>query len=145
MMYIGIDPGAKGGIGVINTRYDTVKAYPYSDETLIDLVCKPGYQKVMVEKVAARPGQGVVSMFNFGKSYGTIIGILKAAHKSYDLVLPRRWKAEFGLDADKQKSIDCCHRLFPLVELRASDRARTDSDGMAEALLIAEFARRKMK
>jgi hypothetical protein len=37
-----------------------------------------------------------------------------------------------------------CRRLFPGVSLRATPRCTTDHDGMAEALLIAEYARRKL-
>lgn len=91
------------------------------------------------------PGQGVTSMFNFGKSAGYIEGVLTALGIPYQLVMPKRWKAEFTLcGKDKQASIETCKRLFPDVSLRASERCRKDSDGMAEALLMAEFARRKM-
>ena len=30
---------------------------------------------VWIEQVSARPGQGVTSMFNFGKSYGMVLGV----------------------------------------------------------------------
>jgi len=95
-----------------------------------------------VEKVGAMPGQGVVSMFNFGKSAGFIEGVLSAYHISYILVPPQRWKKEFDLHSDKQQSIDVCKRLFPDVNLLPTPRCKKPSDGMAEALLIAEYARR---
>lgn len=146
MIYIGIDPGASGGIGIIDTS-EGAEAYVYTDDTLIDLL----YQhntifnkiRVMVEQVNAFPGER--GQFNFGVNYGTIFGILKALRIPFELATPRKWKKEFSLDSDKQKSIDCCKRLFPLVDLRKTERSRTDHDGKAEALLIAEYARRHMK
>ena len=35
-----------------------------------------------------------------------------------------------------------CKRLFPGVNLKATERCRKDHDGIAEALLIAEYGRR---
>jgi hypothetical protein len=37
-----------------------------------------------------------------------------------------------------------CEKLFPGVDLRATERSRKPSDGLAEALLMAEYARRRM-
>ena len=145
MIYIGIDPGASGGIGVINTEGNTAEAIPYSDEAMTDtLSCYP-QAKVMVEQVHAMPGNGSTSMINFGKAFGFILGALAAYKIPYQLVPPTKWKREFSVTADKKTSIECCRRLFPTVELRRNAHCRTDHDGMAEALLIAEYARRKMK
>ena len=145
MIYIGIDPGASGGIGVINTEGNTAEAIPYSDEAMTDtLSCYP-QAKVMVEQVHAMPGNGSTSIFNFGKAFGFILGALAAYKIPYQLVPPTKWKREFSVTADKKTSIECCRRLFPTVELRRNAHCRTDHDGMAEALLIAEYAKRKMK
>ena len=145
MIYIGIDPGATGSIGVIDTTEGTAEAIPYSDEILIDTLAFYPAAKVMVEQVHAMPGNGSASMFNFGKAYGFILGALAAYKISYQLVAPTRWKKEFSVTADKKTSIGCCKRLFPEVELRRNMRCRSDHDGMAEAMLIAEYARRHMK
>lgn len=147
MIYIGVDPGAKGGYAYIVD--DVVKAFPWDDMSFaLDMNCIKNYRTdwiiAAVEKVGARPGQGTVSMFNFGKNAGYIEGVLSALGIPYQLVSPRKWKAEFGLDGSKQKSIEVCRRLFPEIDLKRTERCRTDSDGKAEALLIAEWARRKM-
>ena len=63
---------------------------------------------------------------------------------SYQEIPPEKWKKEFGLNTDKQKSIAVCRQLFPEADLRHSERSRVDNDGMAEALLMAEYARRKL-
>ena len=96
-----------------------------------------------VEKVGAHPGQGVTSMFSFGQSYGFILGVLAALGIGVQLVPPGTWKKEFSLiGKDKVASVEVCKRLFPGVNLLATDKCRKDSDGMAEALLLACYARR---
>ena len=149
MTYIGIDPGKRGGVAVIKDLTDEriVEVHPYSDDTL-KKVCKEltaDWKNVIlcvVEKVGAMPGQGVTSTFNFGKSFGYILGVLEANGIPYQLISPQRWKKHFSLTNDKNKSIQTAKRLFPSVSLLPTDRCRVESDGMAEALLMAEFARR---
>ena len=88
-------------------------------------------------------GQGVTSMFNFGKSAGFIEGVLRAYNIPFQLVPPKTWKKEFSLGSDKAQSIEVCKRLFPKVNLLRTDKCRKEHDGMAEALLMAEYGRRK--
>lgn len=146
MIYIGIDPGANGGIGIIDTKEGTAQVMPYTDGGLRTILTEcNGAKKIMVERVHAMPGEGTKSSFNFGETFGYILGMLDAFYVPYELVLPQKWKKEFGCTADKQTSIDTCRRLFPTVELKRTPKCRTDHDGMAEALLIAEYARRRMK
>ena len=45
---------------------------------------------------------------------------------------------------DKQDSITVCKRLFPDANLFRTDKCKKEHDGMAEALLMAEYARRHM-
>ena len=151
MIYIGIDPGKNGGYALICDSEPDV--HPWDDDGFVTwmigvrAVAKANNQRVVaaVEKVGAMPGQGVTSMFSFGKSAGFIEGVLRALDIPYQLVMPKRWKGEFTLcGKDKRASVETCKRLFPDVELRATSRCRKDSDGMAESLLLAEFARRKM-
>lgn len=143
---IGIDPGKSGGIALVSE--DRVETFPHSDEVLIACLRKArdwGEKvRVCVEKVGAMPGQGVVSMFNFGKSLGFIEGVLQAYEISYQLVTPQAWKKEFSLTGDKSNSIDVCRKLFPNINLLATPRCRKPHDGMAEALLMAEYARRRL-
>lgn len=144
MWYIGIDPGKSGGIALIGEV--EVEVYPYSDEKLIEIAGRCSGEKCMccVESVHALPKQGVSSTFSFGKSAGFIEGVLRSFGIAYQLIPPQRWKKEFGLNSDKQKSIEVCKKLFPQVNLLATERSRKPHDGMAEALLIAEYCRRKL-
>lgn len=146
MIYIGVDPGAKGGYAVIIDG--GVFAYPWDDAFFVDemrdIAAMPNRKMAAVEKVGAVHGNGIVSMFNFGKNAGYIEGVLAALGIPYQLIPPAKWKKEFSLiGKDKQASILTCRRLFPELDLKRTEKCRTDSDGMAEAALIAEYARRK--
>ena len=146
MVYIGIDPGAKGGWSII---YDDgkVESHSWDDVNFLasmrELWDKGVTTRCALEKVGAMPGQGVVSMYNFGKSVGFIEGVLRAYDISYQTVPPQTWKKSFSLlHQDKNKSIETAQKLFPDVSLLATTRSRKPSDGVAESLLIAEYARR---
>lgn len=145
MIFIGIDPGKNGGIALISSKKSFVYALPYSNDSL--LLWLRGAKNTSeciayVETVHAMPGQGVTSMFNFGKNYGYILGVLGAYHIHIVDVTPQKWKKYMEVTSDKNTSIDLCKRLFPDINLLATPRSKKPHDGMAEALLIAEYGRR---
>ena len=146
MIYIGIDPGAKGGYAYIMDGVP--KAFPWDDTFFAhDMRCLVNIRDeglvAAVEKVGARPGQGTVSMFNFGKNAGYIEGVLSALGIPYQLVPPAKWKKDFSLiGKNKAASIAVCRKLFPELDLKRTERCRTDSDGKAEATLLACYAMR---
>ena len=143
MIYIGIDPGKNGGIAVINP--DKVWTHVYTEEDLLLILGYYAEDKQAIcylEHVHAMPKQGVSSTFNFGMNFGFIQGVLRAYNIPYELVTPQKWKKEFSCTSDKNTSISVCKRLFPGVNLRRTEKCTKDHDGMAEALLIAEYGRR---
>ena len=156
MIYVGVDPGKKGGFAVIYSDLSGrqhEEVYPWSEEVFVREMSRwngnfaaheGGGIVAAVEKVGAMHGQGVTSMFTFGQGYGYILGVLAALGIGTQVVPPGVWKREFSLTGkDKAASVAVCKRLFPGVCLLPTDKCRKDSDGMAEALLLAEYARRK--
>jgi crossover junction endodeoxyribonuclease RuvC len=148
MNYIGIDPGKKGGFAVIAD--DIVIALPWDDKKFITEMERIRRDPCIVclEKVGAMPKQSPKAMFTFGESFGFIQGVLTALGIPFDLVPPKRWQNEFLISGKKgpikEQSIKVCQRLFPSISLLPTERSRVPSDGMAEALLMAEYARRKL-
>lgn len=157
MYYIGIDPGQTGAIAVINSKkeiatiYDTptmqaIKGKKYKTEYLpAEMVSVlSSYPKelchVFIEKVGAMPGQGVTSMFNFGKGFGIWIGILAALELPHTFVTPQAWKKLLmqGM-ADKDAARIRAQELFPQSIVLLN---RKKDIGRADALLIAEYGRR---
>ena len=103
---------------------------------------------VAIEKQQSFPGQGVASTFSIGEGYGIMCGVVAALGMPWETPAPRAWQKEMhegipGVDT-KARSIEACGRLFPGVDLRRTDRCRVKDDGLADALMIAEWARRKI-
>ena len=143
MIYIGIDVGKKGGFAIISECGVTV--CPWDDDKFamaMGLEARNSECVACVEQVHAMPKQGVSSTFAFGKAAGFIEGVLTANRIPFQLVPPQKWKKEYSLGNDKNQSIAVCKKLFPNVDLLPTARCTKDSDGMAEALLMAEYARR---
>ena len=148
MTAIGIDPGKSGALAWIHEGDGdiprAVGVIPFGEEYCETLFMLSNDKNTVccLEHVGAMPGQGVTSMFSFGQNFGFIQGLLTAFSIPYELVRPQRWKKEFGITGDKNTSIAVCKRLFPAVSLLPTERCRKESDGMAEALLLCEYARR---
>jgi crossover junction endodeoxyribonuclease RuvC len=145
-VYVGIDPGKSGALAILHED-GQVETYTFDPSAYAQILrhLSETYTVICcVEKVGAMPGQGVVSMFNFGHNFGFIEGLLRAYSVPYQLVPPQTWKKEFSLSSEKAKSIEVCQKLFPNVNLLATARSRKPSDGIAEAVLMAEYARRRL-
>lgn len=146
MYFIGIDPGKDGALAWIREDGTMADILPFSEAAYVTLCYQlKGRCKAVLEKVGARPGQGTRSMFSFGENYGYIRGVLEAFSIPYQTVTPQKWKKEFSVTSDKSTSIKAAQRLYPEVCLKKTDRCKKDHDGMAEALLMAEYARRHMR
>lgn len=153
MIFVGIDPGIKGGIAVIDNRIDDggYGAVPMPKTRagicqFLALQQKSGGGEsviVAIESVHSMPGQGVSSSFKFGKGYGEILGICCALGFIILEPTPQAWKKLMlaGTDRSKDAAIQVAENLFPEINLVPSG-CRVPSDGMAEALLMAEWARR---
>lgn len=144
MVYIGIDPGKKGAMAILTDT--TIRIVPFDEE---EYCCTLHFLqneecRCCLEHVSAMPGQGVTSMFSFGENFGFIQGVLKAYNVPYELVRPQKWKKEYSITADKNSSVNVCKRLFPQVSLKRTERCTKDDDGIAEAILMAEYARRRL-
>ena len=128
MVYIGIDPGKSGALAYI--MEDVANIIPFDEKlykfALSGIASRGVPIRCCVEAVSAMPGQGVTSMFNFGKGFGWILGLLDAYSIPYELVRPQKWKKVFSVTADKNSSIAVCKRLFPDVSLLPTERCRND-------------------
>lgn len=151
-MRIGIDPGITGAVAILN---DELQALDVHDMPTMQLgvnhqqvnaaalariiehwgTLNTKAPTVYLEQVGAMPGQGVTSMFNFGTSYGVVMGICAALGYPFVLVRPNAWKKLAGLiSKPKDAARTLAQQLYPDVEL-----ARKKDVGRADALLIARF------
>ena len=96
--YIGIDPGASGGIAVIDEE-GNIKAYkcPKSSEemSLLFQMCignTPTVNiKLLMERVWARPTNAVRAAFSYGVNYGQWLGISATHEVQMNTAIPVEW------------------------------------------------------
>ena len=143
-VYCGFDPGKDGAAAFLWNGESHVVPYDRCEyiQTLLSFRHKGFKIRAVVEHVGGMPGQSAPASFNFGENAGFIHGVLEALGMPFELVRPQKWKKEFSCTSDKNTAIAVAKRLFPGVSLRRTDRCTKDHDGMAEALLMAEYARR---
>lgn len=146
---IGIDPGLSGAIAylyddIIATydmpTFEVIKAKKKRREVdtvqLAEIISEMNPEQVILEQVGAMPGQGVTSMFNFGRSYGAVEGVVGALQIPLTRVTPQRWKSALRLSKDKGESRRRATELFPQY---ADQWKRVKDDGRAEAALLAWY------
>lgn len=109
----------------------------------------------VIEHAQALPRQSAVAGFRQGATWGATRMALSALGIRHEVARPQDWRRGVGLSSAgsgtkgavqrqrKADSIALAQRLFPGVDLRASERCRVPHDGKAEALLLAEYARRR--
>lgn len=107
---------------------------------------EPEIKMCYLESVHSLPGNGSVSSFKFGYVFGATEMCLAAHSIPYTLVTPKTWQKKYhqGMSKDidpKKRSILAFNRLYPGVDLRASDRCKLPHSGLVDALLIAEYGR----
>jgi len=99
-----------------------------------------------IEKQRPFPKQGIVSAFHLGEQQGLVEGILLALGISYESIYPQQWQKEFSIIRSKNTkfaSYEKASSLFPNAKLK-TERGKI-LDGRCDALLIAEYGRRKVK
>ena len=145
---IGIDCGLNGAIAVLDDGHMVlVRDMPtltvdinkkskrqVSPQLLADIINGLKPDRAIVERPAARPGQGVTAMFGFGRSLGVVEGVLAGLNVPVTYVAPATWTKAMGKAAGKDASRQRAIELFPAM---SEHFKRVKDDGRAEATLIA--------
>jgi crossover junction endodeoxyribonuclease RuvC len=152
---MGIDPGLDGAVAVILPAGAEAHVTPtiaaarggkrrLDAAGMLVLLERHPIALAVIEAVGPMPKQGVVSTFRFGVGFGTWLGMLAALRIPHLAVTPHAWKKAIlaGTTKDKGAAILWAQRRFPEVSLLATARSKVPHDGLADALAIAEFARR---
>ena len=161
MNYLGIDPGTSGAWAVIDDAgsaeahvVPTVKITEGKHQrTRIDLprlvanlaAISPRPSLAVIELVGPMPRDGTVGAFTFGASYGMVQGVCAGLFISAAMVRPQAWQRLILPPGDgntKARSVGYASGQWPSVDLRATPRCTKLHDGKADALCLAELARR---
>ena len=92
--------------------------------------------RAIVERVSAMPGQGVSSMFAFGRAAGVLEGALAGLGIPYTDVPPATWIKAMAVRGGKDGARNRAIELYPK---HAQLFARVKDDGRADACLIATY------
>jgi hypothetical protein len=145
---LGIDIGVAGALALITSGGELIEVADMpilrdgpknrasvNAPLLAEIVYKWHITEAFVEHVSARPGEGAVGAFAFGRSRGTVEGVLAACGVPVSFITPACWKRSVGLTlASKDASRAEAIRRWPG---QAALFARVKDDGRAEACLIA--------
>lgn len=156
MKVVGIDPGVTGAIALFDGKNLLVEDIPnlevvvnkkrktalnFSAISELFQILFAGADHAFLEQVSAMPGQGVTSMFNFGKTAGALEMALSMSGLPYTLVSPIKWKSELGLNSSGTRSLQRANQIFPSFPQffkRVKDHNR------AEAALLAWYGHQVM-
>lgn len=151
---MGIDPGAFGAIAILDKDsrelvvidmptlkvkrgprvVNQVDAHMLADALRGHVTANTS---ALIEKVHAMPGQGVSSMFSFGRAAGIVEGVLAGLSVPFQLIPPATWTKSMRTFGGKDGSRQRAQELFPDY---AHLFARKKDDGRAEAALLACYA-----
>jgi hypothetical protein len=145
--YIGVDPGNNGGIALIQgnqaIEYEQMPnskgIRDFFDNAAVafpnNLVC------IFEEHKGGGPQTNAAAHRSAGLYLGMFQMICDVQEIPFHLVRPQEWKKVLGANKDKNRSIRMAEQIFPTVNL-LFPRCTIKADGVAEALLIAEYGRR---
>jgi crossover junction endodeoxyribonuclease RuvC len=151
MIYVGIDPGKNGGICFLSREGDIYHISPMPEEkTFAELIKSSAMiiSSLCIEESRPYPGQGVVSMFNYGSHFGLLKGVVIANNIPITLVPPRTWQKHMILPSKhkdpKAKALESANKVFRKTShyWLPSKRHKKPHDGMIDSALIAEYCRR---
>lgn len=127
----GIDPGKISGLAVLSQSGTLLYHTQGSPVSVWEPLSFYRPDLVVLEKVSARPKQGVVSTCTFCKTFGFWEGILTALELPYVLVSPTRWKKILDSGKrDKSHVVEWVNRMFGL-KLKKSYHHEAEAIAMA--------------
>lgn len=171
-VYVGIDPGLKGFITVLEGDGNiTFYPIPVMNKGKTVDVSELAYvigriisdhvlDRVVfgLENIHAIFGSSAGSTFNFGWVVGVLEGILAANNAVVFRPMPKTWQKEMWKDVPlvkkksmtgktevvdtKATSIAAARRLYPNVDLRRTEKCKNFDDNKCDSLLIATYLKR---
>lgn len=133
MKVLGIDPGLKGGMAMLDSlRLCDKMRIPHTGNEvrfkyIFDYLCQHQPDAIVIEKPQMRGGNR--GLLTSAKNYGGIIGVAKALGIEVVEVHARTWMAHYKLPAAKRLHIERCNQMGYKVF----------DDGEADAVLIARW------
>lgn len=160
--FIGVDPGKQGAIAQIGEDGKVVGFWKMpvakvgkgviDRAALADIFREIAFGRssgdgpvalAAIEEVTSMPGNAAQSMLQYGKGAGAILGMWALLDIPHVEIKPAIWKKQLlpGAPEGKDASFVLARQLFPQRDVQDALKKKCN-DGIAEAILIAEWARR---
>lgn len=147
---IGIDPGIAGALALLSRDGDLFEVADMpvlrdgsggraavNAPLLAELLARWHAREVVCEFVSARPKEGAVGAFSFGRARGVIEGVCAALDLPVRFLTPPAWKRLVGLAVARERAKDAARgAAIDRWPAKAALFARVKDDGRAEAALI---------
>ena len=149
MIWIGVDPGLRSGaIGAVDHDGNFIAVYDIAavddridarvlKQMILDMTIPGDDYAICLEQVWTMPKQGIASTGRFMRAFGAIGAVAELMCERIFYVTPQVWKKAMSVTSDKNDSLAAARIAFPQATLLLKK-----DHGKAEALLIAEYARR---
>jgi crossover junction endodeoxyribonuclease RuvC len=140
---LGIDPGITGGLALLHGADIAVWEIPVLDgevdpHAVARIVRDAAPDMAVIERASSRPGQGVASVFRYGRAYGTLLAVLALEEVRHELVTAHSWKKAYRLGSNKEEARALAVRTWPAHSHLFKAKTK---HGLAEAALLAMYGR----
>lgn len=146
---LGIDPGKKGAITLLNPDGTLKWCEDISedeDQTAViieDAASVKGQIFCYIEDTVTPKWQNIKALKTQNVNLGILRGMVRMAEIPYKMVHPKTWQSVIfkGLPTakDKSRSFFVCRNLFPDIKLCRSNRKTPEYDGRADSACIAYY------
>ena len=150
MTYIlGIDPGATGGICLLDDDERVVwaeKREQFDETELADFIALAKASGFLLyaflERAQSFPKMGVVGAFKYGEGYGFWQGLLTANGIGFETVPPLTWQRALGVTKKHKEITQSQHKKNLVAEARSRWPSLPKHSGVCDAALIALYGSR---
>jgi hypothetical protein len=151
MIVAGIDIGVSGAIAVLSSSGSIIEIHDMpvlkdgpkhrnsvNAPLLADILANSRAERVLIEWVGVRPGEGAVGAFAFGRSRGVCEGVCAGLNLPVQFISSPQWKRLHNIPPGKDGTKDLARsKAIARWPARADLFKRVKDDGRAEAALIA--------
>tara|TARA_R110002167_G_scaffold135451_1_gene321917 strand:+ start:19392 stop:19871 length:480 start_codon:yes stop_codon:yes gene_type:complete len=141
--YIGIDPGASGGVALYDGKTLSASKCPKKVGdmyALLEIYASRGDLRqtaVLIEKVWSFPSDSSKTAFAFGRNYGSWIAALEIIGLNYKLVTPKGWQKHFEVPKLQKKERKNWLKAYAQKQVDKTEMKFNVTLYTADAIMIA--------
>lgn len=158
--YLGVDPGKDGAFVVVNQEGEIVEMIhtpkigkDYDKQAIREILMKYNFHRIAIENPQMIPSVSKSAVASLNHCIGLLEGLSIGLGIPYIVVRPKEWQKECCKHVNKQADTKATSalaavNLWPHVNFRLTAKGNNSvniHDGLTDAALIGEYARRMYK